>query len=962
MLQDFTLLEAMPEVIAPDVLRDMPIPMICFNSSLEALYFNAAFASYVELDNTDASLLVGIGTLQAMDFMPEYQPDGLHSIDTLHKFIEKASKQGIYQYPWMLQSLNGKPIATQMAIVVNVGISNLYINCYFLYTVEGTNSIQIPRSSFPARPLTTVTSPAREIKKPVEPGIDKEFEHDILEALPLIMHIWSKDLQLVDCSAQVVDFFGLNSKDEFKEKFFTLCPELQRGKNSAELMKEYLQKALDEGFCKFKWLHSDTKGKILPCEVTFARVNHLGEECVLGYTQDLSMVSSHVQEFAKVQESTRAMLDSAPMAIVLWDKSFNMRDANAESVRLFGFESRDDFVHNFAKCAPKFQENGERSLTVVQNALTEAFEKSYFRSDFSLHHLPSGRLIPLEITLVRLDIWNEEVVAAYIRDMTDLREFINEMRSTEERIQTIFDITPLGINVWDHTFNLIECNDAIVKMYGFESKKAYFPARYRIVPRLQPDGTPTIPLARNSIQEAFDTGQSFLEMLTYDVHGNPIPVETISKRAHVQGQDVVISYVRDLRDLKAMLAEIATVEQELRTARDIAEQSAQAKSEFLGNISHEIRTPLNGVLGLLHVLDATALQPIQKDYVGKSIFSAESLLSVVNNILDFSKIDAGTFEMHSEPFTLNEIIDEVRLVYEPQIRAKKLAFNVHVNDSHEKILYGDAARLKQIFSNVMSNAIRFTHKGFITLNVSCTEEQRNGAHYLFSVEDSGEGMTKMQSLQVFSAFTQGDSSLTRKHGGTGLGLAIAKRIAKLMNGDMWVKTEKDKGSTFYFTAIFGFDTEKSIALSNTAAENDAVGFAEASNAQEENMQETAGSILLVEDNEINQLIIIELLKNKGHSVDVAIHGKQAIEMLEKKDYDMVFMDIQMPVMDGLTATAHIRAQQKFAHLPIVAMSAHGMTSHKEISLQHGMNDHLTKPIVPSILYTSVAKWVGKKTS
>ncbi len=946
--------EALPSHIVPDVVDSMPLALICFASNYEAIYFNAQFASFVEWDDASANHFTGMGALQALDIMPKLQPSGLSSLGLLHEAVKVASQQGQYTGSWMLRSLNGKAVSAHMTLMLRPDSDDTYIMCYFTPPLTQDKTIQEPALSEEALAhLNHVTKPIADKKYLYKSDIAQELEQGIVESLPFIMHIWSKDLELLDCSAQVSTVFGVTDKEEFKQKYFSLCPEVQLGKDSQGLMQEYLHKAFADGFCQFKWLHTDAKGKILPCEVTLTRSSHGGQECVIGYTQDLSRLSGHVQEFAKVQESTRAMLDAAPMAIAFWDNNYVLRDANSECARLFGFDNPEIFMKNFRNIIPRFQEDGTSSFAMVKNALRTAFDEGYHRSDFSLYHGQTKALIPLEIILVRLTVWNEEVVVAYIRDLRDIKALIHKMQTTEERIQTIFDITPLGINVWDKNFNLIECNEAIVQLYGFSNKEEYVAKRFRMMPRVQPDNTPTVPYARESLEQAFEKGSSLVELLTQDMQGNPIPVEVSSKKAFVQQQEVVISFVRDLRDVKAKMAEIHAAEQELRTARDMAEQSAQAKTKFLGNVSHEIRTPLNGVLGLLHVLDATALQPNQKDYVSKSLQSAHKLMGLVNNVLDFSKIDAGTFEMESAAFTLKDITDDIKLVYGPQMAAKKLAYNVYSDATEEDTLYGDAARVKQVLYNVLSNAIKYTEAGHVTVNISCTEQQGEERHYLFSVEDSGIGMTKAQSIKVFSAFAQADSSITRKYEGAGLGLAIAKRITKLMGGDMWVKTEKDKGSTFYFSAVFKGDAVQSLDVLSTTEPGQNISASLST-------EQGSGTILLAEDNEINQLITVELLKNKGYTVDVAANGKEAIRMMKEKAYDMVLMDIQMPIMDGLTATTKIRSLKGFEHVPIVAMSAHAMSGDKELSLQHGMNDHLSKPIVPSVLYESVEKWCKKK--
>ncbi len=1054
----------LPSSILPNIFNDIPIPMMCFNDKLQGLYFNAAFSSYIGLDDLSPTERAEITSLNAEDIMPEYQPDGLHSIEVLQKFIDKAIEHGSYQYPWMLKSLSGAPISAQISIHTAQKDEAYYISCYFVDTLISTKQTQKKEIKTESSVLIehVLTKPIE--KNPYESAsaiasenskiaaVTSSFDQDILDSSPLIIHIWSKKLELIDCSLGATNIFGVSSKKEFKKKFFSLCPKMQLGENSQKLMKKHLQQAFSKGFCNFKWMHVDTKGNILPCEVTLCKITYANEECVLGYTQDLSRISRHIQEISKTQESTRAILDAAPIAVNLWDKKFTLRDANLEAARLFGFEDIHSFILNFLTVVPQKQEDGTSSAKIINQSVGKAFEEGYHRVQFTMHHQGDKTPIPLEVTLVRINAWNEELVVAYLRDLRDVKSLIKEIQNSEERIQTIFDLTPLGVNVWDKSYMLIECNKAIVEMYGFEDKESYFSARYKIIPRVQPDGTSTIPLARNMIDTAFEKGYSLVELVTYDINGNPIPVEVVSKRAFVQGQEVVVSYVRDLRDVKVKLAEIKAAEQELRVARDIAEQNAQTKTQFLGTMSHEIRTPLNGVLGLLHVLNETPLQASQKDFVEKGINSANELLGLLDDVLDFSNIDAGTFEIESAPFALDDIVDEIKLIYNPQFAEKKLEFNVFAPSGGPKKLYGDATRVKQVLFNLLNNAKKFTEEGHVTFNVSASEKRGDKIQYIFSIEDSGIGMSKGQSMQIFSAFTQVDSSLTRKHSGAGLGLAIAKRIAKLMDGDVWVKTQKNKGSTFYFTATFTLGpediedttpkevvkpvlkTEKTAAKpvqepkskpklapapkpapapkgsedAKTAApvkatkvtkleqapktapklkaeikpeakviqqsaqepEED-LGHIEALSRidnpeqaiidkQAQNQMTEGGRILLVEDNEVNQLIVVELLKSRGYVVDVAGNGKIGLQYLQAREYDLILMDIQMPVMDGLTATTRIRSTKKYAEIPIVAMSAHAMQGDIDTCFEHGMNDHLSKPLKPALLYSAIDKWMQKK--
>ncbi len=381
---------------------------------------------------------------------------------------------------------------------------------------------------------------------------------------------------------------------------------------------------------------------------------------------------------------------------------------------------------------------------------------------------------------------------------------------------------------------------------------------------------------------------------------------------------------------------------------DRAEKSAQVKSEFLTNMSHEIRTPINGILGLLHLLTRTELAPTQQKYVDKALFSANGLLRITNDILDFSKLEASMLVIKKSPFTLQSISTEMQNFYEAQAREKNVLLTITPHDFENTPLLGDALRIKQVLFNLLNNAIKFTEKGEITLQVSCTPSVNNMLDCTFSVQDTGIGIAEEQQEKLFSAFTQADSSTTRKYGGTGLGLVICRKIVEAMQGRLWVESTLGQGSTFFFMLSFPYATADGF---ETPQERSTTPIESAVSCTEH--------ILIVEDNEINQLITQELLEQEGYTVDIANHGQEAIDLLEKNSYAAVLMDIQMPIMDGLTATKKLRQNPAHKDLIIIALSAHAMEGDRELSLQSGMNEHITKPINPALLYATLNTWLSQ---
>lgn len=370
---------------------------------------------------------------------------------------------------------------------------------------------------------------------------------------------------------------------------------------------------------------------------------------------------------------------------------------------------------------------------------------------------------------------------------------------------------------------------------------------------------------------------------------------------------------------------------QLSEARVLAENSAKAKSEFLANMSHEIRTPMNGVLGVVNMLKNTPLSKEQADLVEIISSSGKTLLVIINDILDLSKIEAGKIELEYFPCDINAMLQEVRLVFGAQAEEKHISFEVLglPTAAHHNYLV-DETRLKQILMNLIGNAIKFTEQGFVKLSVSVAENQDDKCALQFSVEDSGIGIAPDSLETLFEAFSQADSSITRRYGGTGLGLSISSKLLTLMNSTLKVESHVGRGSVFYFVLEVDVVNEEQAKI-------------ELYESLADNLSEL--NILVVEDNPVNRIVISAMLKElKCKHITMAEHGQKAVELCEQQSFDLIFMDMQMPIMDGPTATKKIRAQSLNENAYIVALTANVLEADKETCLAAGMNDFLTKPI------------------
>jgi len=385
--------------------------------------------------------------------------------------------------------------------------------------------------------------------------------------------------------------------------------------------------------------------------------------------------------------------------------------------------------------------------------------------------------------------------------------------------------------------------------------------------------------------------------------------------------------------------ETVVVDQQKREIERLLEEAKEVsrhKSEFLANMSHEIRTPMNGVLGMTNLVLATKLNEEQREYVETARLSANFLLTVLNDILDFSKIEAGRLDLNPVEFSLKECLEQPGRMLSLQIANKKLEYLVTVEEDVPGQLVGDPDRLRQILLNLVGNAIKFTDHGGISLSVS-RAPAADGATLLFAVRDSGVGIPADKQDLIFDAFRQADGSTTRKYGGTGLGLAICSRLVALMGGSIWVESEPGRGSTFHFSARFGVVTEMS-------------GAGESVNKLAKAIVADSGPgtdlrILLAEDNPVNQRLASKLLEKRGHHVTVTATGRGALERIQDEVFDVVLMDVQMPDMDGLEATARIREWEKSTgkRTPIIALTAHSMKGDRDRCLAAGMDTYVTKP-------------------
>jgi len=419
------------------------------------------------------------------------------------------------------------------------------------------------------------------------------------------------------------------------------------------------------------------------------------------------------------------------------------------------------------------------------------------------------------------------------------------------------------------------------------------------------------------------------------------------RREDIQQDDLHLTRVL-LRDLTAL----RTAQEDLAKAREAAKAADKAKSHFLANITHEIRTPMIGVLGMTELTLSTNLTAKQQEYLEMARHSAQSLLTLLNDIVDYARIEIGALELAKTPFVLHDTVEDVISIFRPLATKKGLHLEYRQGPTVPRELIGDPSRLRQILTNLVGNAVKFTDNGSVLLEIVpqatlSAPADTSGCRLAFTVKDTGIGIPRDKIQAIFDSFTQADVSSTRRYQGAGLGLAIVRHLVEMMGGSYRVESEEGHGSTFSFEIPFALPSVQ-VAAATTTATPPGTG-----------MQPL--TVLLAEDNPINQIYVQELLEMDGHTVVVAHTGRRALEALRKQCFDVILMDIQMPEMDGLEATRVIRADQSGDFdpaIPIVALTAHALRGDRETFLRAGMNEYLSKPVSPSELEEALVRAMG----
>jgi PAS domain S-box-containing protein len=700
----------------------------------------------------------------------------------------------------------------------------------------------------------------------------------------------------------------------------------------------------------------------LDTEINVASNDELGVLAQSFSTMRDSIRQAHDVLEQRVEERTAELkklstaVEQSPASVVITDPQGTIEYVNPKFCEVTGYSAEEAIGQN-----PRILKSGQTPEEVYQD-LWETLDAGQDWRGELINKKKSGEFYweSVSISPITTGDGSVQYYLAVKQDITEAKQMEESIREKEARFRGYFEYSQVGMAVTSPTKGWIEANDQLQRMFGYTLDELQQMTWAEIT---YPD-------------DLEEDAKQFERMLAGEIDNYTLDKRFIRKDGEIVYTNLTVACIRDdtgdvlhvlasfqditerkkmdhdlherIEELDAAQSAMLNMMEDLDEEKSKAEEATRAKSDFLANMSHEIRTPMNAVIGMAHLASKTEMTPKQQDYLNKIQSSANSLLGIINDILDFSKIEAGKLDMETVEFDLLETMDNVANVITVKAQEREnLEVLFYLDPEVPNFLVGDSLRLNQILVNLGNNAVKFTEQGEIVLSVRVNERSDDKVTLQFSVRDTGIGMTAEQQGKLFQAFSQADTSTTRKYGGTGLGLTISKRLVNLMGGEIWIESEPGQGTTFNFTSDFGLGKET--VKRHFEPSSDLRGL----------------KVLVVDDNATSREILQDILESFTFEVYLSASGKEALEEIEGADrhkpFELVIMDWKMPGMDGIEASRRIKNHQKLSKIPaIVLVTAYGREEIMRQADEIGLDGFLLKPVNSSVLFDAIMQALGKE--
>ena len=656
-----------------------------------------------------------------------------------------------------------------------------------------------------------------------------------------------------------------------------------------------------------------------------------GEIVYSGFLADITERKRAEKALLDSEARYRELVENANSIILRMDKDGVITFFNEFAQRLFGYKHEEIIGRNVVGTIVPVMDSTGRDLQKMIAEIGRHPERYANNENENMRRDGSRVWITWTNKALHDASGNVAEVLCVGKDVTEFRQAQKALKESEERFRVLFRQSPDPLFIWRMDDSLFDANDAACRLLGYTREEL-------MGMTLTDIQAPSVRGRRGSIIRKEMTLLTF-ESLDLHKDGREIPVEVVTAAIRLHGESFALSATRDITERKQ--AEAA-----LLAAKEQAEAANKAKSEFLANMSHEIRTPLNGIMGMMQLMQITNLDKDQKDYVDLTMTSAKRLTHLLSDILDLSRVEAGKMTFHEEEFSLADLNASVNDLFRIAAREKGIALNFSMDQALPETVIGDSSRVRQILFNLVGNAVKFTDHGTVSVDIqSVPPGKDNDIRILFTVSDSGIGIPEDKIEMLFKPFTQVDGSYTRKYQGAGLGLAIVKRLVQLMDGNISITSQTGEGTII--DVVLPFKLTGNVSAPNNHETGPLL------------QSEKSLRVLLAEDDPTNQYPLQKLLKEMGHTVTLAEDGQQILDLIKNQGFDVILMDIQMPVMDGVEATRRIRQSTSLGSkkdIPIIAMTSYAMAGDREKFLAAGMDGYLSKPVEIKDLEKSLTRF------